>query len=740
MRNATILIILLLLLLNLTLSANPMGNGPWSTMGPYAAIVDHIAIDPFTGQEFACLPSAGVYKNENGLFVPSNNGIIFEGQQATANSMAFSDWQPGLALAGIGAEIYRTTDHGENWQFTGLVAQGIISGIQFMNEDVIFAFSLNEVYRSLDAGQNWLPVNCGLSDLNDMEVDTANQIIYANSYSKIMRSMDGGNSWHELPFPGNAIHELYVGPSSGKLYIVADSLYRSDNPGLTWEGMKLPPTYYTVFTHRLCEDAINDTLLYMGNLEGAYRWSVSRQQWEDASNGLIEVQMDTVHAPIVTNLTSHPNIEGRVYAGTYQAGLYVSDDGAQSWSLASLPGTRIDDIALGTGNTTKLIAANYRGVRMHENGVWRRTPLFADIGFDCRTLAVSPKDSNLILTGGKGAYTDNARLHMSHDGGQTWDHVLEVYGAVTFLSVAIHPLKPNIMYAGCLNPEISAYAGLYRTYSGGVTDTSWTALQQSFLWHIGAVGISPDDYAVYAVDIYGAVYKSIDEGMTFQLMGTASANVERYVTRIVFDPMTNLPYITGDGVSVSVDGGASWQVLGLQNHHVTDLAFDPNNLGRMFAATNGNGVFESADGGMTWSPMHHAIPHRWVSALEFDNNERKLYAATSGGSIYTCDISAVPSGLEDEKPAVAMNFNLEQNYPNPFNPQTTIRYQLPVSGRVMLKVYNSLGQEIATLVDGFQNSGENTVRFDGANLPSGIYYYQLSCGEFAATRKMILMK
>jgi hypothetical protein len=96
-----------------------------------------------------------------------------------------------------------------------------------------------------------------------------------------------------------------------------------------------------------------------------------------------------------------------------------------------------------------------------------------------------------------------------------------------------------------------------------------------------------------------------------------------------------------------------------------------------------------------------------------------------------------PQGMEHELPT---NFALEQNYPNPFNPVTTLRYQLPVSNYVTLKIYNILGQEIRTLVDGVQDAGFKTVEFEASSLPSGLYFYKLQAGTFNKMKKMILMR
>ena len=85
-------------------------------------------------------------------------------------------------------------------------------------------------------------------------------------------------------------------------------------------------------------------------------------------------------------------------------------------------------------------------------------------------------------------------------------------------------------------------------------------------------------------------------------------------------------------------------------------------------------------------------------------------------------------------------FELSQNYPNPFNPSTTIRFSIPEGSQVSLMIYNSLGQEIKTLVNGFIEAGVHTVNFNAVDLNSGMYFYRLDAGEFSQVRKMTLIK
>lgn len=86
------------------------------------------------------------------------------------------------------------------------------------------------------------------------------------------------------------------------------------------------------------------------------------------------------------------------------------------------------------------------------------------------------------------------------------------------------------------------------------------------------------------------------------------------------------------------------------------------------------------------------------------------------------------------------DYQLYQNYPNPFNPATIIKYDLPQAGHVVLKVYDILGREVATLVNEEETAGTYTLKFNGAKLSSGVYFYNLRAGSYTNTKKLLLLK
>jgi hypothetical protein len=105
-------------------------------------------------------------------------------------------------------------------------------------------------------------------------------------------------------------------------------------------------------------------------------------------------------------------------------------------------------------------------------------------------------------------------------------------------------------------------------------------------------------------------------------------------------------------------------------------------------------------------------------------------------------LSGVTTAVEEKgnERAIPAVFELQQNYPNPFNPTTVIRFQLPVNSHVTLKVFDVNGCEIATLVDGNLAEGNHAVTFNAGSLPSGVYFYKLTSGQYTRVRKAVLMR
>ncbi len=191
-------------------------------------------------------------------------------------------------------------------------------------------------------------------------------------------------------------------------------------------------------------------------------------------------------------------------------------------------------------------------------------------------------------------------------------------------------------------------------------------------------------------------------------------------------------------VRISTNNGASW-----------------NNLTGNY--TNpGSGQGEQIPAGI---PVYDGLQSQWVEEKidlsDYDGMQIKLQfmlqsdGYVTGDGWYVDDIKimyydSVQVSVEND--LLPNKFSLEQNFPNPFSkatgesPTTTIRYSVPKTQHVTLSVYNTLGQKVATLVNETKTPGSYSTKFNAAQLPSGIYFYKLQCGEFSSVKKMILLK
>jgi hypothetical protein len=164
----------------------------------------------------------------------------------------------------------------------------------------------------------------------------------------------------------------------------------------------------------------------------------------------------------------------------------------------------------------------------------------------------------------------------------------------------------------------------------------------------------------------------------------------------------------------------------------------------IYNISNNDGIKWGTDVQLTSNPAKSSVPSIAVSGSNIhiifrddrDGNYEIYYKRYIGTSIP----KSIPTIAQDEGNPTA--FQLMQNYPNPFNPSTIIRWQAPVSSKQTLKVYDLLGNEVATLVDDYRDAGSYEVEFNTKDyyLASGIYLYRIEAGDFIQTKMMILMK
>lgn len=200
------------------------------------------------------------------------------------------------------------------------------------------------------------------------------------------------------------------------------------------------------------------------------------------------------------------------------------------------------------------------------------------------------------------------------------------------------------------------------------------------------------------------------------------------------NPTTGVACFQTGANKVSVDGGTTW----------TTNAYTPTGtpfglrgvLGTQYIwISTASQIARSTNNGTSFTSQF-TLPAGQSGYCVGMANINCGWVGTATGKIYkyTDNVGIEPPISTPTK------FELKQNYPNPFNPQTTIDFSLEKTGYVTLKIYNLLGQEVMTLIDGVETAGNHTTTFNAANLPSGTYFYTMKSGDNTATKSLVLVK
>jgi len=296
----------------------------------------------------------------------------------------------------------------------------------------------------------------------------------------------------------------------------------------------------------------------------------------------------------------------------------------------------------------------------------------------------------------------------------------------------------------------SLSGGVYFTSNGG---TNWTRQ-----FNVGTN--NPDHIYMYNRDIGfvsqagvgGRLYKTTNSGVNWTLLAGD------YFTDMYFaDSLTG--WKCSGLMKKTTDGGLSWLIQELPsggiliNPGVTKLSGINRDTIWAVGATAFFGagqfrglLYRTTNGGNNWlfqipDTTIHIVLYNHIQFL--NNNIGWAYANNSGVHTTTGGDPVWIIGIEQISTEVPQEFNLYQNYPNPFNPTTTIKFSIPASSSVaqtFLSVYNTLGEEISTLVNQQLSPGTYSVDWNASNYPSGIYFCKLTSGDFSAVKKMILVK
>jgi hypothetical protein len=182
----------------------------------------------------------------------------------------------------------------------------------------------------------------------------------------------------------------------------------------------------------------------------------------------------------------------------------------------------------------------------------------------------------------------------------------------------------------------------------------------------------------------------------------------------------------------------------VKNYAVQYLAFKAGSqLHATFTSSNSALIIKAVEIGSSAKLVRDVTRNVEFTESLFGTIYSEIYFVVMNTSPTTQAIYSYTASSATEVAAqtkLPLHYSLEQNYPNPFNPSTTIRFQMPSKGFVTLRIYDIIGREVATLLDGFQEAGTHDVKFDAFNLPSGIYLYRFTSGTYTETKKLVLIK
>ena len=760
---------------------------------------------------------------------PGNSSVVYCGTEWTLSG---NEIPAGQKSASRG-KIYKTTNGGDSWNEV-LDSDALVRTIIIdpTNTNIVYAatgiFDRDDVHeegiwKSTDAGKTWFHINNGVTNLTvgDIEMDpNSSSVLFASAgrlngfgggsdaeTGEILRTTNGGQSWTRQYGGYPSLPFIYVKIDDANTNVVYASasdrgFFKSTDKGTSWFQTTYNPPYINpghIISIATCKSKPNwlITNSYGGGVfiseDGAKSWSAASKGYTGCEVTDIAVAYDD---PLKTVAVARSSV-------------FKSTDGGDNWFGIGAMGMRFNNVPNGplemrsvaihplNSNVMVSTDAGDRIFKTTDGGVNWRT-VFQLPGDEIRTIVYAPSNPTILYAGCMipGGYQidrpfpfdptlPSSGVLKSTDGGETWQYANNGLESTTknINHIAVHPTNPDTVYLGELN------SGVYKSVDGG---RSWVKSSTGItVPDIRAVAI---DYSnprvVYAGSQRGGIYKSTNSGQDWQLINYGM-DPEAAIRSIVVDPTNAQTVYAGDwvsGVYRSLDAGKSWYHInaGLRTRAVQKLAISKDG-NFLYAGTQGEGVYRlvlnrarpriqsvipdtshliqiakgdsllftmnaiglnSNDIHYSWYLNYSLIPNRdspqfflKTDKLELGEHQVTVVVADSfSSSQATWRVKVVSlSPVEANGRDIPREYQLLQNYPNPFNPTTTIGYAIPKSTAVTLRIFNTLGQEVAVLVDEQKSPGYYQIQWN-ANVPSGIYFYRLQAEEYVETRKMILLR
>ena len=630
--------------------------------------------------------------NNDALIKSTDGGnswtIMSTGLGTTTNFRGFHFPATGTGLTGFAAghrnRILKTVDGGTSW--SAVYDPGGTNQLWAIDFNSGYEIGLacgasGTVLRSTDSGDTWSPV-AGLPNVIFYSVrfgaDNAAYLSGANGY--FFKSTDGGATWQELSyrFTTSRIRDISFADNDNGFVVGTGFVYGSTDGGNTWNEQTAP------FAGDINEVVAVTPDLAIAGCDGGnvIRTSNGGANWELIATGITGTNSDILAIDFAN--------ENIGLAVGYNGTVAKTTDGGATWNIIStIVGTNPWDMHMVDELYAWVSGTGERIFRTTDGGLtWTQQLAVGGLG----TYGISFVDRNIGVAGGTGGNT-----YYTTDGGENWTPALTPPGnSVWGIHIAPSPVYGSVAMTACASGYV------YLSTDGG---RNWE-VQPRFT-------ISTMD-DVWMTDAANAWFVG-NSGLVLKYTEPDNIPVElASFTASVSGNNVNLKWSTGSEVNNS---GFEVQKSKVKSQKSNDAEWERIGFVDGKGTTTESTTYSFLDNNLTPGSYQYRIKQ-----IDFDGTF-KYYNLSE----------TIEIGLPN-------TFELAQNYPNPFNPSTVIKFQIPSAVNVSLKVFDILGNEVATLVNEVKPAGYHSVEFNAAGLASGIYLYKLQAGSFVETKKMMLVK
>jgi len=718
------------------------------------------------------------------------------------SQLAINPINTQIIYAGTSNGLYKSTNAGSIWTRQGAFTYVMSIIIDPVNTQVIYTssgnYSAGAINKSTDGGSTWTTLTNGLpaSDKGRIQLAMApsnNLIIYASIASSssssllaLSRTTDGGNNWTTMatspnPLGGQGWYDnaIVVKPSDPNSVLVGGlDIYLSTNGGTT---LVQKSYWYTSNSNQFSHAdihylAYNGTVLYCGSDGGVYKSTNDGNNWTDLNAGLSTLQFQSADFD-PTNIL-------KMYGGCQDNDKETTTNGGTNWIQRTTGDggyTIVDPV-----NTNYIYSQYIQGSleRSNNSGVSFTSiePSGSSGGLFYNPFEMAPGDHNTIVYAQADVWkTTSVQTATTSSGWSSIASTTTIGGNVS--AIGISAATTNKIYIGTDNGRI-----LVTTNNG----TNWS-LSTGYPYVTDFAVDSLNDnicYASFGGAANNQVMKTTNKGGSWTNISTGLPNIS--ANSIIIKTTAPRAVIVGmdAGVYYTTNEGATWVSYntGLPNVTIYDLKYHMTGSGGIImAVTHGRGCWTIGEATLpillaffNYAINENSVTLRWATQQEINNSGFDVERRKSGEAVsewskigfiqgngtthetkyYSFKDEILSTGIYNYRlkqydyngnyelynltGAVTINppekFSLHQNYPNPFNPISKIKYQIAKSSLVNLTVFDVAGKEITTLVNEKQTPGFYEVTFEGNNLSSGIYYYQLKAEGFVETKKMVLLK